>query len=145
MNTINFTVWFVITLFSTTLSNFQKCFLFKNAFSFLKKTIISQIFLYFEGMKFFLKSVVGRDTQVWTNSPALSYKTKADGISWCLHLSCKWAGHLSSEFHFHSDCKLTISQPTTNVSVICKVFEKYKAGKKPSQKSMLATSPMVQW
>ena len=60
-------------------------------------------------MKFFLKSVVGRDTQVWINSPALHDKTKAGGTSWCLHLSWKRAGHLCSEFHFRSDCKLTIS------------------------------------
>ena len=57
-------ILFLVTVFSTTLSNFQKCFLFENAFYFLKETIISQIFLYFEGMELFLKSVVGRDTQV---------------------------------------------------------------------------------
>ena len=40
------------------------------------------------------------------HSPSIK---KAGELSWCLHLSSKWHGHLSGKFHLNSDCTLTVS------------------------------------
>lgn len=79
-----------------------------------------------------------------TNPTLPTIKTKAGRISWCLCLSWKWLGHLHLSdldtcINFTLVLMRNVWSPHGQSVLYVAVFKKYKAGWKPSQKSMIWT------